>query len=56
MPQTMLYMLNPGTYLLAVLKEKFELLCLNCKKPEGSINQMKMKQSHTKIAETDQAF
>lgn len=52
MPQTMLYMLNPGTYVLAVLKQKFGTIVLKLQKTEGSISQMQRKQAHTKTAET----
>lgn len=50
MPQTMLYMLNPGTYLLTALKKKkFRTIVFKLGKTEGSINRMKRKQNNTEV-------
>lgn len=52
----MLYMLNPGTYLLTVLKKKFRTIAFKLGKTEGSINQMKRKQNNTEVAKASWAL
>lgn len=46
----MLYMLNPGSYLLTVLKKKFRTIVFKLGKTEGSVNWMERKQNNTENA------